>query len=633
MCGICGFYDLRKNSSLEPRDLLEAMTQRLLHRGPDGHGIWLDETQQIGLGQTRLAIIDLISGQQPMVSASGQYVIVFNGEIYNYRALRGELEQRGHHFATQSDTEVIVEAYAEWGRDALTRLHGMFAFALLDVVDRRLCLARDPVGIKPLYYLPSSRGLFFGSEIKSILQDDLPHRINYEALADFFILGYPLWPKTAFADVCELEPGSWLEIDATGITHGRYWTWKREEQDCAEATALDEAEAVLTESLQEHLVADVPIGAFLSGGIDSSLLVALLVKSLGVKVDTFNVRFGEADYDESSYARLVANHLGVQHHEIQLGNGQPDIDLVDRVLEQFDQPFGDSSAIPTYLISQRIRQHVKVVLGGDGGDEMFGGYPRFRYADMAQRLGHWPRPVVSLMDLAGRWGRAYRPDFYRQSRRLLGAAGRHGAERLLRLACSNYPEQLADILLPAARAKVGSYYPVMNSPGGTVDTGGPDLIDATVNFALPGDYLRKIDVMSGAHGLEVRVPFLGAQVLAYAERLPHPLRYRGGTGKILLRQLTRRYLPDVIAHKPKAGFGIPLDSWLGAEGRKSLGHALTSPGAGIRDLLQPAWIDSLVEAFVSGRWDRTERSRFMLYQNVYFLWSLERWLQQWQPAF
>ncbi len=485
MCGICGFYKTDHSDAARPSQLtLERMTSALNHRGPDGQGIWLDSTGTIGLGQTRLAIIDLAGGQQPMKSTNGKYVIVFNGEIYNYRELRLELEKCGHHFATHSDTEVIMEAYSAWGYRALAHLHGMFAFALLDIESRRLCLARDQVGIKPLYYVAHSNGFYFGSEIKSILMNNPQPRVNYEALADFFIFGYPLLPKTAFKDVYELEPGSWLEIGPDGVTRGRYWTWERVERGCDEATALDETEAVLVESLKEHLVADVPIGAFLSGGIDSSLLVALLVKHLGVKVDTFNVKFGDIDYDESHYARLVAAQLGVQHHEIELKEGYSDLSLVETVLRQFDQPFGDSSAIPTYLISQQIQRRVKVVIGGDGGDEMFGGYTRFYYADVARRFGHLPRPLLSIAGPLSRPFKAFRPDQYRQSHRLLGAASQRDAQRLLRLSCANYPEQLPDILLPHTLANIGPYSPSLNPISGRYhDPDGHEFVDATVGLS------------------------------------------------------------------------------------------------------------------------------------------------------
>lgn len=633
MCGIGGFYQFTLAGDVEPRALLDAMTQALAHRGPDGHGCWLDDDGQIGLGQTRLAIIDLPTGQQPMWSADRRLVIVFNGEIYNYRELRQQLIARGQRFITDSDTEVLMAGYAEWGLEVLPRLRGMFAFAVWDTQARRLLLARDPTGIKPLYVSVSDRGVVFASEIKSILLAGLPRRLNVKALADFLLLGFPLMPDTAFEGIEELPPGSWYEFSPEGRRQGRYWRWRRCEQTATASTIVNEAEQALVTSLSDHLVADVPLGTFLSGGIDSSLIATLLARVLGIKVATFTVQFGEPRYDESPAARLVANHLGLEHHQISLNNAQADLDEVGAILDQFDQPFGDSSAIPTYYLCREIRRHVKVVLGGDGGDEMFGGYTRFHYADVAQHLGRMPRALLSGLTRLSHRATALFPARSRQGYRLLTAAAQPDAARLLRLSCANYPEQLTSILQPDVLARLNGYRPALQAPDRVfASPGGREFVDATVDYTLPGDYLRKVDVMSGAHGLEVRVPFLGVQVLAFSQQLPHSLRFVNGQNKWVLRQLAERYLPPAIAHKSKAGFGIPLDTWLGEVGRAEVGRVLSVPTARLRAIIQPAWIDALVAGFIKGRWDQARWSRYGLYQNVYYLWSLERWLARWQPA-
>ncbi|NJO06278.1 MAG: hypothetical protein HC876_12560 [Chloroflexaceae bacterium] len=389
-------------------------------------------------------------------------------------------------------------------------------------------------------------------------------------------------------------------------------------------------------SLEDHLVSDVPIGAFLSGGIDSSLLVALLVKQLGVTLDTFTVKFGEAAYDESAGAQAVATYLGTRHHQIEIPSGASDLDLAQQVLDQFDQPFGDSSAIPTYLISRAIRTAVKVAIAGDGGDEMFGGYPRFRHADLAFVLGHAPHWVAG-MGLAGSYmaGQLGYATAGRAGWRMMQAVQHRTDDRLLALSCYTFPHMLNEILRPATMRHLHTYRPKLACPAtqrATRPPAGPEFIDATIAYALPGDYLRKVDVMSSAHGLEVRVPLLGMQVLDCAARLPHRLRYTIRDTKLMLRTLIQRYLPAEVAHRPKSGFGIPLDSWLGAENRADVSALLMSPQARIRDLVHDTWRDAVLNAFISGSFDTTRWSRFRVYQYTYFLWSLERWLCRWQPT-
>lgn len=631
MCGICGFYNVVESS--ESRNTLKKMTATLAHRGPDGMATWLHPTGRVGFGHTRLAIIDLAGGNQPMTSEDGRFVIVFNGEIYNYRRLRHELESYGHQFRTKSDTEVLLNAYRQWGRECLARLSGMFAFAVYDEHTHTLFLARDRTGIKPLYYAAESKGFFFGSELKAILgTGSIAPRVDFRALADFFVLGYPLLPATFFKGCRELEPGTWLEVTRERISAGRYWSWARSEEAWSEATAVERTEHALRESLAEHLNSDVPLGAFLSGGIDSSVLVALLAQSSGAKLKTFTVKFGEAAYDESTFARAVAERFNTSHHEIELDAANADLALVGDVLDGFDQPFGDSSAIPTYMICREIRKHVKVVLGGDGGDEMFGGYPRFRYADIAKTLGGTPR---WLRDGASWFSTAFKPlgtTRSRQMHKLLRAAERQDAHRLLALSCYTFPENLADVFVPVVLENIADYYPSLAET--TVnDPGGAELIDATVRYALPGDYLRKVDCMSSAHGLEVRVPFLGAQVLDCAARVPHRLKYSANNNKIILRKLARKYLPEAVACKPKGGFGIPLDTWLGEKGRRELHDMLCSNSARLRELIRPKYLSDTLDSFLSTKRDDAKQSRYNLYQQVYFLWGLERWLTRWRPAY
>jgi asparagine synthase (glutamine-hydrolysing) len=632
MCGICGFYSI--SNHYDSQAVLSAMTASLCHRGPDGMGTWLSPEMDVGLGHTRLAIIDIEGGHQPIRSLDGRFVIVFNGELYNFRSLRKELEGLGHHFRTSSDTEVLLEAYIRWGPACLQRFRGMFALAIYDTQEREVFLARDRTGIKPLYYHCGPTGFLFGSEIKAVLRvPGVPRRLDYQALADFLVLGYPLAPKTMFLDLCELEPGTALRVSGRGIEKQRFWSWRPLPGSMGESEALEQTEAALTESLREHLVSDVPIGILLSGGIDSSLLVAILARVLREAMETFTVSFPEAAYDESPDAEAVASSLGVRHRKIVLDSRLADISLIQNILVQFDQPFADSSAIPTYFICKEIRRSAKVALGGDGGDEMFGGYRRFADADTAKLVGALPSPFLKLSGsmLAGIGGIA--PHISRMGKRFIRSAASRDEGRFLALSCYTFPDDLPEMIEPAVIKTIGNYVPSMSLNGhGTSNPGGKEFVDSTVRYALPGDYLRKVDVMSSAHGLEVRVPFLGEHVLECAAKIPVHLKYSRKKNKIILRKLAEKYLPRTIVEKPKAGFGIPLDSWLGRNGREEVRSLLNSRNAGIRDVIRPEYSDLLLSGFVDQTWDASRRSRFNTYQQVYMLWGLEQWLARWRPV-
>jgi len=632
MCGICGFFNISNRQ--DAPTILSAMTACLAHRGPDGMGTWLSSEMDVGLGHTRLAIIDLAGGRQPIQSVDGRFIIVFNGELYNYRSLRKELESMGHQFRTSSDTEVLLEAYVRWGPACLDRFRGMFALAIYDTQARDLFFARDRTGIKPLYYHSGPSGFFFGSELKAILRvPDIPRRLNYQALGDFLALGYPLAPKTMFSDLSELEPGTSLRVSRDGIEKMRYWSWHQLPGRVEEPAVLEQTQTALTESLREHLVSDVPIGVLLSGGIDSSLLVALLAKELGEDVETFTVSFAEAAYDESPFAETVARSLGVRHRKIILDARLADISVIDDILDQFDQPFGDSSAIPTYFICKEIRKSAKVAIGGDGGDEMFGGYRRFFHADMAKLAGALPGVFLKASDavLTGIAGIA--PDLSRKGKRFIRSAASRDESRLLALSCYTFPDLLPEMIEPAVMRAIGEYVPSLSLNGhGTINPGGEEFVDSTIRHALPGDYLRKVDVMSSAHGLEVRVPFLGEHVLECAAKIPAQLKYSRKNNKIILRKLAEKYLPKTIVEKPKGGFGIPLDSWLGRNGREEVRSLLNSQSTCIREVIRPEYSDHLLSGFVDHTWNASRRSRFNTYQQVYMLWSLERWLARWKPA-
>ncbi len=586
------------------------------------------------LGHARLSIIDLEGGAQPMHSADGRYTVVFNGEIYNFRSLRAELQRLGRSFRTHSDTEVLLEAYGQWGLDALPRLGGMFAFAIFDAAEGSLTLARDPVGIKPLYYHWSGGKLAFASEIKALLTlSAVPRRLDYRALADYLTLGYPIAPSTFFADVRELPPGRWLRLCGGTLREESYWKWRRDEQDWTEEEALAKTKDVLLRSLEEHMIADVPVGAMLSGGIDSSLLVSLLAVELGIRVETFTVSFGEREYDESTYAREVARRLGLVHRKVSVPSDSiSDLDEIHTVLDQFDQPFIDSSAIPTHLVCRELRKHVKVAIGGDGGDETFGGYPRVYQADFARRLGRIPAPLLAAAESLCSPVGYFAPRTARQVCRIARVARHGGQQRILDL-LHNDPLRSRSPFTEGVVDRLNGYGPALfPADSDRHASDGRDMIDVTMNVSLPGDYLRKVDVMSMAHGLEVRVPFLGKGVLELAARIPHRLKHPArNRGKMLLRKMLREYLPDEIAERGKLGFGIPLDTSLNLQKRRAIESMLTSPEARIRPLIDAEFARSVCRAFVAGRRSEFRWSRFVIYQNVYLLWSLERWLQKWDP--
>lgn len=570
-----------------------------------------------------------------MRSRDGRYVLVLNGEIYNFQSLRQELEGVGQSFLTRSDTEVLLVALAQWGTSCLSKLRGIFAFAFYDTVDDVLFLARDRTGIKPLYYASLHSAFCFASEIKALMEmANGALTLNYRALLSHLTLAYTIPPETFFAEVQELEPGSWLRVSRKGVEHGRYWSWQRAPVKWDESVVLERSEAAILSSLSEQLVADRPLGAFLSGGIDSSLLVSLIVTTLGRRIPTFTACFAHTSYDESRFAERVARCLGTEHHGIPVDDGQGDLSLLDEILSQFDQPFGDSSAIPTYLICRAVKPFVQVMIGGDGGDEMFGGYLRFSYADMAERLRILPSALLRGLHVScDKALGVTSSERIRQARRMVLAAQAIGNERLFILSSYVLPHEFECVLTPFASQKLGGWRPVLHTGTQAITrAGGAEFIDATVTTALPGDYLRKIDVMSSMHGLEVRVPFLGESVLACAESIGESSKYSFMENKRILRALARKYLPEDICRRPKAGFRFPFDAWLGEQGRQEVRRQLTSPKAMVNALVRPEYIDRLLQAFVCQRWDDLRISRDNLCQRVYGLWGVERWLQRWNPS-
>ena len=562
MCGIAGKVNFDINAPID-RERLAAMTTAVAHRGPDAAGYYV--AAGIGLGHRRLSIIDLATGDQPLANEDHTVWVVFNGEIYNFADVRAELEAAGHAFRTHSDTEVIVHAYEQWGEHAVDRFRGMFAFAVWDDRRRRLMLARDRVGIKPLYYSITKAGITFGSEIKSLLEDpDVSREWSPAALDAYLALQYVPSPRTIYRHVSKLPPAHVLVADGRGVTLRRYWdlTFTGDGDSAREEEYLERLEQLVAESVRLRLLSDVPLGAFLSGGIDSSMVVAAMVETSSARVVTTSVGFAEHAFNELEYARTVARHLGCESHEEIV---KPDIvDLLPKLAWHFDEPFADSSAVPTYYVSAAARRHVTVALSGDGGDELWAGYARHkveRWETMARR---WLGQPVSRA--AGRL--AERLPLVVKGMRSLRHLGLPPA-----LACAS--KHVYGLFESETRGSLYSHDfardvrhadPFAGFRTAYESCSSPDPIDRAlyvdVKTYLVDDILTKVDKMSMAVALEARVPLLDHRLLEFAATVPTALKLKNGRGKYLLRRLLERRVPKSIVDRPKHGFSAPTGEWL-----------------------------------------------------------------------
>jgi asparagine synthase (glutamine-hydrolysing) len=633
VCGIAGYWG--ELPADKAKGTLENMNTKLVHRGPDGESIWVGPG--VGLAHRRLAIIDLTGGAQPMASADGRYRIVFNGEIYNHNELRCQLKLAGYTFRTRSDTEVIPAALDHWGiSGGLRKLRGMFAFALFDQNEHTLLLARDPVGIKPLYIGRGSGLVLFASEPKALLSAPfLERRLDATALLDFFTLGQAVAPRTCFSAIRELRPGTWLRLNTRGESIGCYWEWHNSRpQDWTGINPAEALEACLTSSLRAHLESDVPVAAFLSGGIDSSVLVWLLSRRLGVAIATFNMGFDDMRYDESVYARAVAEHCGSNHRELRIQSGKGDPDLLKRILEQYDQPFGDSSSIPTWLICREMSHHYKVAISGDGGDEMFGGYPRYQTARDIASLNKIPLGPA-LLKAISRLLSTIVPDTSRQWRKASEFARLSRREMLCALCTYFRTDELSALVQPEFAQAAMADGPTWCRVTEGIPANGADpaaqLIDMEIQWRLHADYLRKVDIASSAHGLEVRTPYLDQEVFQFAAQLPIRLKVRRRSRKYLLRKLALNALPAYVVKRPKRGFDIPFDRWSSPRMNEFLRDLLLSSSTRSRELLRAGSAQALFAAF-GGSEQAQELSRYQVYQRIFMLASLELWLRKWSPS-
>lgn len=611
MCGIIGVVSVQ--GEVPSAEVGEAMNRAILHRGPDDGG--LHREPHAMLGMRRLAIIDLAGGHQPMYSEDRSVVLVFNGEIYNFRRLRAELEALGHRLRSDSDSEVILAAYLQWGTAAVSRLEGMFAFAIWDARRQRLLLARDRLGKKPLFVREHAGQLAFASELKSLLAlPGFAREVDLGVLPAYFAFGYVPTPRCVFRGVRKLAPGHFAEFDAAGYREQRYW-----QPQSTPAFAGSEAEAeaqlagLLEQAVSDRLVADVPFGAFLSGGLDSSVVVALMARCMSQRVKTFSIGFREARYSELSDARRVAGHLGTDHHELVV---EPDATaLVERLVWHLDEPFADSSALPTYLVSELAAGQVKMVLSGDGGDEAFAGYERYLKLLTLERLGPLRGPAALALKGAGSLIPG-RTGF--RLRRIGERLGLPLADRYLSGVALSRPEQSMALLGDAGAEGYASLHHLFHR-----DDRRPLLdriVEVDLHSYLCDDILVKLDRMSMAASIEGRAPLLDHRVVEFALRLPVAMRVRGGRGKHLLRQVARRWLPEAVLDKPKQGFGIPLDEWFRGSLGAMAGDLFASRSFRERGWIRPLAADALLARHRGGAENHAE--------SLWQLLCLELWAKQ-----
>lgn len=633
MCGIVGLWDFEA-----PVDsaVLESMRDTLAHRGPDDSGLFVDPAAGVGLGHRRLTILDLTpAGHQPM-SFDGVW-IVHNGEVYNFKELRRQLTSLGYTFQSNSDTEVVLKSYREWGLGMLERFRGMFATVLWDTKERRLHLIRDRAGVKPLYYFWDGHKFIFASELRAVLAHPGVHKVvNRDALVFYFKLGYVPAPYSIFANVFKLEPGHVLTVTAEkNLQDQTYWNVLERFRELApraastridETAAADELEKVLAQSFKERMVSDVPVGVFLSGGIDSTLVAAMLQKDSTSRLKTFTVGFEEKGYNEAEEAKNTAVHIGTDHQELYLDSRMA-LDIIPRLPDIYDEPFGDASGIPTYLVSRFAREHVKVALSADGGDELFAGY-RIHHSlrrafKIFSRLGPFRKQLIGLGGLPPIKGLLEKkPGGAQEKLRKLAeiVAGEPTWSRFYFTARGFWGDAEFDGSLARGRAAAGFLAPFEAVEG---DVGGFMNFMRAADFRsyMCDDILVKVDRASMAVGLESREPFLDQRIVDYAAGLPVDLLTREGETKRILKRILFKYVPREMVERPKKGFVVPLDVWLKKELRPVLTDYVTKTRIASEGVLDWSAVRAELDAFLRGRVTRSDRLWLVL---EYELWR-EKW--------
>ena len=624
MCGICGIVNRDADHFVEAADVKQ-MCDVIVHRGPDDEGRHVHKN--VGLGMRRLSIIDLVSGSQPIYNEDGSMVIVFNGEIYNHREIREELAAKGHKFKTKADTEAILHAYEEYGVECPGKLNGMFAFAIWDDRKKRLFLARDRIGIKPLYYYVDGRRIVFGSELKSILQKkDVPRQVDTKALDNFLTFEYIPSPLSIFKDIYKLPPAHWLLYQDGGVTVQRYWQLEYKTSSRSEEDLAEEFLSLLQDSVKLRLMSDVPLGSFLSGGLDSSSIVAMMKRASSNSVKTFSIGFDDTTYNELPYARTIARHFGTEHYEETI---TPDVvSLTEKIIRQLDEPFGDFSVFPTYLVSQMARKYVTVVLSGDGGDELLAGYDTYIAERIARQYARLPGflrqglidPVVNLFPPTEK-----KKGLINRARRFVEGARLPAHLQHVRWMIFLQQAEKNFLYTDDFRHALNGHnpYDFIEEKFSAVSSRDPLDQQEYVDIAtyLVDDILVKVDRMSMAVSLEARVPFLDHRFVEFAATIPSHMRLRGKQTKYLLKKAMTGILPDSIIHRGKEGFSIPIKNWLKKELNPMMMDALSDDNLRKTGFFEPTYVRRLIREHVGGKENHSHR-----------LWALMMF-QMWHEAY
>jgi len=606
MCGIAGWINLRKTNTPDTESVLHSMCEQIVHRGPDSEGIWVDDT--VALGMRRLSVIDLKTGDQPVFSEDKSVVAMMNGELYNFREVRAELEKQGHKFTTRTDTEILPHLYQKYGDAMVEHLNGMFAFALWDTRAKKLLVARDRFGEKPLYYGVFDGKLIYASEPKAILaHPSVNAELDLQALRHYVSYDYVPAPMSIYKGISKLPAAHILTVENGEVRTRRYWNlkWNADANVRTEAAAANELRDLLSDAVRMRLVADVPLGILLSGGIDSSTVAAFATQHATEKVKTFSIGFEEDSFDESKYARAVAKHLNTEHYEEKL-SAEKAGDLISDIGSWLDEPLADGSLIPTVLLSQFVRRHVTVALGGDGGDELFAGYPMYYAHKVAAKYlavpgflrGGLIEPLVNALPVstknlsfdykAKRFVAAANFDLVRRHHSWFGSFGLNAHERLF----------TADVLANSS----GDIYAVADRLLAETDAKDPieQMQFLDMNLYLAEDILTKVDRAAMTVSLETRAPFLDPRVGQFAASIPLEFKLKGKSGKYILKEAMKDLLPHEILHRPKKGFGIPIAEWLKGRLNPLLHEMLDAKRLKEQGLFESAYVAKLIGEHETG---------------------------------
>ena len=621
MCGLSGFIDRRAADG--SGELLRRMNRRLAHRGPDAEGYY--EQGAAHLGHRRLSVIDIASSLQPMSSVDGRYTLVFNGEIYNFKALRSELEGLGRSFRTRGDTEVLLQAVEQWGEQSLQHLQGMFAFAIWDARDQTLFAARDHLGVKPFHYYWDGTLFAFASELKALVEHpDVSREIDLDALSLYLESQYIPAPRTIYRSIHKLEAGHALVLHGGELREFSYWSPDYSHKaDWDEAEALERLESELRSSVRSMLVADVPLGAFVSGGIDSSLVAALMAQEVGGAIETFNLGFvDDTTQSEHEEAARVASHIGADHHALMVA---PDdvLQAFDEWVDVFDEPFGDQAALPTMLLSRLTRKHVTVALTGEGADELFAGYSNYAKRVREERITGWLGARHSPLPALVR----HLPEVIARDR-IVKAIGLPRAQRYATIPNvfdhATHPRLYSDAFLARRRARIseaaGSRFDECNATDYF-----EKIMCVDMRLWLPDDLLVKVDRATMAYSLEARVPYLDHRFVEFVARLDPGLKQKGDKRKYLLKKLAEKFLPHEIVHRRKQGFVMPLSEWLASGLKPRVEESLGAGGLGKRGLFRAGALPRLLEEHRAGRRNHAGR--------LWALTVLEIWFERYAPGY